>query len=245
MGWGASSFENVGATGRSILQDGTKEKGDANVVFRSIHLFEFMKRVAFVSALFGVFLLPAFAAKAPAADSAQAPLAGKEENIVYLKAFYALDEPRFHCVDIPGHKARVNTARALSVHTCKEGIWHKDELFDRAALAKGQLRMPEYKLCVAAESATEGAKLYLKKCDTSALQTWQHVNYRMQLKAHPKKCLTIGPEPSRLTPGGRRLPSRHMARSLALASCSEEAFQRQLWRLEPPMQREGSVMPFQ
>ena len=25
-------------------------------------------------------------------------------DAVFLKAFYPLDEPRFHCVDIPGHK---------------------------------------------------------------------------------------------------------------------------------------------
>ena len=69
-------------------------------------------------------------------------------------------------------------------------------------------------------------------------------NYRLSLKAHPDKCLTIGPEPSRLTRGGRRLPIRHMARSLALATCSEEALERQLWRMEKPMDRTGAIMPF-
>jgi hypothetical protein len=116
---------------------------------------------------------------------------------VFLKAFYPLDEPRFHCVDIPGHKAKVNVTRPLSVHTCKEGIWHKDELFDPAALKKGHLRMPEYGLCVEATEASEGAELILKACGSSALQIWQHKNYRLVLMAHPDTCLTIGPEPSR------------------------------------------------
>ncbi len=115
------------------------------------------------------------------ADAQAAP----KENTVFLKAFYALDEPRFLCVDIPGHRARVNVARALSVHTCKEGIWHKDELFDRAALSKNQLRMPEYGLCAAAESAAEGAKLYLRECGGSARQTWKYENYRLRLQSHP------------------------------------------------------------
>ena len=84
-----------------------------------------------------------------------------------MKAFYALDEPRFHCVDIPGHRSRVNTAAALVAHTCKEGIWNLDGHFDPAAVAKGLLRMPEYGLCVAAVSATDGAKLMLRKCDGS------------------------------------------------------------------------------
>lgn len=170
--------------------------------------------------------------------------AGAQSAPVFLKAFYPLDEPRFHCVDIPGHKARVNVARPLSVHTCKEGIWHKDELFDPAAVKQGHLRMPEYGLCVEATGASEGAKLILKACGRSALQIWQHKNYRLVLKAHPDTCLTIGPEPSRLTRGGQRLPSKHKARSLALAPCTEADFNRQLWRFEAPQDRSGAVMPF-
>lgn len=171
--------------------------------------------------------------------SAQAP-----STFVFLKAFYPLDEPRFHCVDIPGHKSRVNTSRALSVHTCKEGIWHKDELFDPAALKNGLLRMPEYDLCVTASTADDGASLVLTSCAGNGLQVWTYKNYRLALKKHPGKCLTIGPEPSRLTGGGRRLPSRHMARSLALQPCAESAIERQLWRFETPQGRSGAILPF-
>ena len=188
-----------------------------------------------VACLSVVFSIPAFAPK-------EAQAAGKD--VVFIKAFYPLDEPRFHCIDIPGHRDRVRTTAALVVHTCKEGIWNLDGQFDPAAVAKGRLRMPEYDLCVAAASAADGAKLMLRKCDGTALQNWRFENYRLSLKAHPDKCITIGTEPSRLTRGGRRLPSRHMARSLALAACSEDALERQLWRLEKPMQRTGSIMPF-
>lgn len=163
---------------------------------------------------------------------------------VFLKAFYPLDEPRFHCVDIPGHKARVNTGRPLSVHTCKEGIWHNDELFDAAAIRKGDLRMPLYDLCVEAAGLEDGAALLLKPCAANNLQTWEFKNYRLRLKNNPGKCLTIGAETSALTPGGRRHPSKHMARSLALADCADTAFQRQMWRFELPQDRTGSVMPF-
>lgn len=192
-------------------------------------------RFVVVACLSVVFSILAFAPE-------EAQAAGKD--VVFIKAFYPLDEPRFHCIDIPGHRDRVRTSAALLVHTCKEGIWNLDEQFDPAAVGKGMLRMPEYDLCVAAASPTDGAKLLLKKCDGSALQNWRFENYRLSLKRHPDKCLTIGAEPSRLTRGGRRLPSRHMARSLALAACSEEALERQLWRLEKPMKRTGSIMPF-
>ncbi len=162
----------------------------------------------------------------------------------FLKAFYPLDEPRFHCIDIPGHKSRVKTERPLVVHTCKEGIWHKDELFYFGSIKKNQLRMSEYDLCVQAESNEDDAKLVLKKCDNSHLQLWEYKNYRLVLKWYPEKCITIGPEASRLTRGGKRLPSKHMARSLGLESCSETIFHRQMWRFEAPQDRTGAVMPF-
>ena len=82
----------------------------------------------------------------------QAQAANKD--VVFIKAFYPLDEPRFHCIDIPGHRDRVRTTAALVVHTCKEGIWNLDGQFDPAAVGKGMLRMPEYGLCVAAAAAS-------------------------------------------------------------------------------------------
>ena len=130
------------------------------------------------------------------------------------------------------------------VHTCKEGVWHKDELFDIAAIKLGHLKMPGYRLCIGAESVQSGAKLKLEDCGRSALQLWHYNNYRLSLKAHPDKCLTIGIEASRLTRGGKRLPSKHLARSLVLAACSEAGSERQLWRFEAPQKRSGPILPF-
>ena len=167
----------------------------------------------------------------------------RAEN-VFLKAFYPLDEPRFLCIDIPGHKSRVNTSRPLSVHTCKEGIWHKDELFDSTLLESGQLKMPEFNLCIEAAAARDGAELGLKPCSGLPLQLWSYQNYRLALEFHPEKCITIGPGPSRLTRGGRRLASKHMARSLALTGCEAIFLTRQLWRFEAPQERSGAILPF-
>ena len=164
---------------------------------------------------------------------------------VFLKAFYPLDEPRFYCVDIPGHKDRVNLKSALVVHTCKEGVWHKDELFAPTELPNGILKMSEYDLCVTASSTVDGAQLFLRSCDRSDIQTWDYQNYRLHLKGHSDKCLSIGSDAGRLTRGGKRRLSRHMARSLVLSTCSEVALQRQLWRFEAPQHRNSPVMPFQ
>jgi len=165
-------------------------------------------------------------------------------NLVFLKAYYSLDEPRFLCVDIPGHKERVNISRSLTVHTCKEGIWHQDELFDVTAVSQGLLKMSEYNLCIEAISLKNNTELVLKICNQTKMQNWLYSNYRLILKEHMDKCLTIVNEPSRLTRGGRRLNSKHMARSLVIADCSEQAFTRQMWRFEAPQERTGAIMPF-
>jgi len=163
---------------------------------------------------------------------------------IFLKAFYPLDEPRFLCVDIPGHKERVNVNRPLTVHTCKEGIWHEDELIELGSIKQGQLKMPAYDLCIQPSAIKDGANLVLVPCIQPESQQWDYKNFRLALKTHPDQCLTIGAEPSELTPGGRRLPSRHRARSLQLSPCSENTFQRQMWRFESPQNRTTPIMPF-
>ena len=107
---------------------------------RAIEFFGFRAWIACTAALLISWSLFAFDAE-PQASSGARTAPAKE---VFLKAFYALDEPRFHRVDIPGHRSRVNVARALVVHTCKEGIWHRDEIFDQSAISNGQLKMSEY-----------------------------------------------------------------------------------------------------
>lgn len=162
---------------------------------------------------------------------------------VFLKAALPLDEPRHLCVDIPGHGGRVNVSRDLTVHTCKEGIWNLDERFVKEAIKSKELKMPHYSLCVAAGEAKVGAKLGLVDCGSTPLAKWDFKEARLTLEGHPNFCLTIGPEPSELTPGGRRLPSRNKARSIALDTCSEDALERQLWTFADPLNISGPLMP--
>lgn len=186
-------------------------------------------------------------ALAPASTEAQRPppplpLNGAE-NGVFLKAALPLDEPRHLCVDIPGHGSRVNVTRDLVVHSCKEGIWNLDERFVKFSIAAGDLRMPQYDLCLAARTPTRGAKLTLVECGSSRLAKWEFNEARLTPQDHPELCLTIGPEPSELTPGGRRLPSRARARSLSMDTCSEAAIERQLWTFADPLNITSPLMP--
>ena len=173
------------------------------------------------------FRFAAFAAIAVSFSSANA-------EQVFVKAAAPLDEPRGLCLDIPGHRSRVNIDAPLGVHTCKWGLWNFDERFDGDALAKGELRMPEYGLCVGVSAPAEGTKILLTDCDGPALRRWTFSDGRLRLAAAPDMCLTIGAGPSRLTPGGRRLASRHVARSLALEACRDSAKARQTWETVAP-----------
>ena len=174
------------------------------------------------------------AAVAAGAVLAAAPSAAAESGPVLVRLVAPLDEPRGLCIDIPGHRDRVRVSAALVVHTCKRGMWNFDERFDRTALDQGRLRMPDYGLCAGAAGAAAGARVMLAECGGSKLQAWEFSDGFLRLGAEPGLCITVGPEPSELTPGGRRLPSRHVARSLGLEPCGGEARDRQVWKLEPP-----------
>jgi len=165
------------------------------------------------------------------------------ENGVYLKAALPLDEPRHLCVDIPGHGARVNVTRDMVVHSCKEGIWNMDERFVKSSIKTHDLKMPQYGLCLAAREAKIGAKLSLVKCGSSKLAKWDFKEARLTLDGHPTLCLTIGTEPSVLTGGGKRLPSRNKARSLAMDTYSKAALERQLWTFSDPLNITKPLMP--
>jgi hypothetical protein len=176
--------------------------------------------------IFGLAVIVSMAAGAPGAAQSPSPQTAHE---VFIRIAAPLDEARGLCLDIPGHRDRVNVSRPLVVHTCKWDIWNLDERFDAAALEQGVLRMPAYDLCVGADRAAPGANIVLRDCDALPEHGWIVDEGRIQLAAAPNLCLTVGSEPSRLTPGGQRLPSRHVARSLALERCQAAARDRQIW----------------
>ena len=167
----------------------------------------------------------------------------KIENGVFLKSALPLDEPRHLCVDIPGHKDRVKVNGNMMVHSCKEGMWNLDERFEKSSINSNKLRMPHYDKCLAAEKAEEGSKLILRECISGELTNWKMVEARLTLLDHQHLCLTIGSEPSRLTRGGKRLPTRAKARSLSMRTCSDLSIERQLWTLADPLTVTKPLLP--
>ena len=149
----------------------------------------------------------------------------------FIRLIAPLDEPRGLCLDIPGHRDRVRLDRALSLHSCKRGIWNNDEKFDLGAFKSGKLKMPFYGLCVRPKMGQVADKVVLGSCDNEAA-SWIFDNAHLKPRSKPHLCLTAGPGPSRLTPGGRRLPSRHVAREVFLQVCDNQLEDRQSWTRE-------------
>ena len=74
-----------------------------------------------------------------------------DDQGVFLRIIGPLDEERGYRLDIPGHLSGMRLETPMQAHTCKHGIWNLDGRFDSAALVNGQVRMPEYELCVTIE----------------------------------------------------------------------------------------------
>ena len=82
----------------------------------------------------------------------------------FIRLIEPLDEPRGLCLDIPGHRDRVRLDRALSLHSCKRGIWNNDEKFDLEAFKSGKMKMLFYGLCVRPKMEQIPAKVVLGSC---------------------------------------------------------------------------------
>ena len=171
---------------------------------------------------------------APVNDAEKAP---------YIKAALPLDEPRHLCIDLPGHGAAASPDRPFGVHTCKDGMWNLDERFRWHGVDQNLLLMPQYNRCLAASDGSAGAELVLADCAPSALNVWQYTKAKLRLDSQSGLCITIGPEPSELTAGGRRFPTRYVSRSLSLDTCSKDASYRQLFTITQPLDIPEPLLP--
>ncbi len=118
----------------------------------------------------------------------------------------------------------------LQVHTCKNGMWNLDGIFDSSALEeRGALRMPHFKLCVEATVGGTGADLILASCEASGLQQWGQLETgEIVLASDPGLCITM-----RAGPGLSAGP-RFVRNDVALDRCGPAAAERQRWTFEAP-----------
>ena len=160
-------------------------------------------------------------------DTAAIEVAAEHAGGTLIQLADPLDEPEYYCVDVPGFGARLNLGAALMAHTCKPGA--DDEVFAVNRPGPGNLSMPAYELCLAADSATGGAQLHLQECSDSALQRFAHQAGGMLVLFGTELCLAVAPAAGQPTGG----PS-HLRRDLSLQPCSTKETALASWLFPGP-----------
>jgi len=170
---------------------------------------------------------PAAQAASPPADTTAIEVAAEHAGGTLIQLADPLDEPEYYCVDVPGFGARLDLGAALMAHTCKPGA--DDEMFAVNLPGSGNLSMPAYELCMAADSATGGAQLHLQECSDSALQRFAHQAGGMLVLFGTELCLAVAPEAGQPTGG----PS-HLRRDLSLQQCNATEMALKRWLFPGP-----------
>jgi hypothetical protein len=162
---------------------------------------------------------------------------------IYLRVLAPLDEWRFYCLDIPGNRDNLDGIQ-LNVHSCKEGMWHRDTIFSRERTNSGDLFMPEYGLCVEPSSGEAGATVHLGECSGAEKQKWDFSAANVRPMANTDLCLTISETPGVLTSGGLAYPTQFKSREISLEPCSENISDRQGWyKAKPMIDLEAPILP--
>ncbi len=144
-----------------------------------------------------------------------------------------MDAPKRYCLDLEGYAFITDTSAPAIVHSCKEGFW-KDGTWMVDYPQPGQIYLPDYELCIAAESLQEGANVILETCSDESLQQFvfrDDEKVEVRSDSSEKFCLAVG-ETSRPTGGNLRRETR-------IASCDETDEQYTQWILR----REDTVYP--
>ncbi len=149
---------------------------------------------------------------------------------LFLRVIAPHDEPSGYCLDIRGHRNGVRLQSPLQVHTCKNGMWNLDGIFDTVALVRGgALHMPHFDLCVEATMDSPGADLMLASCNDKALQEWrQRQTGEIVLVSTPGLCITMKDGP------GQSAGARFLRNDVALDRCTQDAASRQRWSFIAP-----------
>jgi hypothetical protein len=90
--------------------------------------------------------------------------------------------------------------------------------------------MPEYDLCIHADSASVGGTLRLTECADIETRTWDvQESGEIALAADPQLCVTIDEGPG-LNAGGQQ----YLRRSVGLETCAAQVSDRQRWMTATP-----------
>ena len=162
---------------------------------------------------------------------------------VFIRTAHVLDEPRYYCIDIPNFDESPESIE-MWLHTCKEGMTHRDTIFSLTKAKMGALFMTDFGLCIEADVLSAGSALKLAACNEDANQNWEIVDSSIRAVADSTLCITVNTTPGKLTRGGNAFPTRYKSRPLNIEKCDENSSDRQQWALTSPRQDlQAPVLP--
>lgn len=145
----------------------------------------------------------------------------------------ALDAPKRYCLDLEGYAYITDLDAPVIVHSCKEGYF-KDGTWMVDYPQPGQIYIPWYELCVAADALEEGADIVLQECSGSTAQRFSfREDGRVEALSdrREKFCLAVG-ETSRPT-------GNNLRRETRMTNCEDTDASMTQWILP----REGQTYP--
>jgi acetyl esterase len=156
----------------------------------------------------------------------------------FLRSTYDLEDPSGYCLDIPGFGPRMRKDAPIGTHTCKYSIpgFYVDELFELTSA--NYLRLPEYDLCLAAETMTVGSHINTIACDLDSVHAWgMGADGIVIPEGASNLCLTMSREKVYVNTSVANL-TPNSGREVSLQACSSDNHDYQSWKLSDPHELE-------
>ena len=132
-----------------------------------------------------------------------------------------LDESRHYCADVVG--TDVEPDLLLQAHTCKRGMLD-DQVFTIDAPRTGKISLPDYGLCLMAESSAAGASIVTTSCIRDPRQLWSSTaDGRIHPADDGSLCWTVAEGRGEDAGGG------FLKRVLTLEACADFAARYNTW----------------
>jgi len=169
------------------------------------------------------------------------PAVAAAQDVAFLKTVQPFaDDARGFCLDLPGAPPNMSFDRPIQSHSCKYGVDTTDLLYE--ATASGQLRAPEFDVCIAADRLAPGSQLFARACAETNAQTWVRGRHgEISPASRPDLCITLASD-YRLAGTPAWITPVFHARDVSLEPCADAAAARQQFRAGLPDERPSSVV---
>jgi acetyl esterase len=152
----------------------------------------------------------------------------------FLRSTYDLEDPSGYCLDIPGFGPRMRKDAPIGTHTCKYSIpgFYVDELFELTSV--NYLRLPEFDLCLAAQTMAVGSHINTIACELDNVHAWSMgADGNVTPEGNSELCLTMSHEKVYVNTSVANL-TPNSGRAVSLQTCDSNNHEYQSWKLSDP-----------